>query len=122
MSTLYENIKTRRKELKLTQTDLAEKMGYSHKSVISKIEKGEINLPQSRIIDFANALDTTPEQLMGWSRSKEEIKTEVEILATIAKDKELLKLLGDYYKLPDDKRKYIRDMLSMSLTNLVNFG
>lgn len=65
MLVLYENIKKLRKELNLTQTELAEKMGYADKSMIAKIEKGQIDLPQSKIFAFAKALGTSPSELMG---------------------------------------------------------
>ena len=58
MLQLYKNIKKRRTELKLTQTELATKMGYADKSMIAKIEKGLIDLPQSKIIAFANPCAT----------------------------------------------------------------
>lgn len=66
MIDLYSNIKKRREELRMTQTTLAEKTGYADKTMISKIEKGLIDLPQSKIILFASALQTTPRKLMGW--------------------------------------------------------
>ena len=65
MLALYTNIKERRNRLNLTQTDLANKLGYADKSMIAKIEKGQIDLPQSKIFAFAKALDTTPSALMG---------------------------------------------------------
>lgn len=67
MLDLYENIKSRRLELDMTQEELAEKTGYSGKSMIAKIEKGKVDLPQSKILLFANALKTTPAYLMGWT-------------------------------------------------------
>lgn len=66
MLQLYKNIKNRRKELGMTQSELAKKLGYTDKSMISKIENGSIDLPQSKIIAFANALDISPSDLMGW--------------------------------------------------------
>lgn len=65
MLQLYKNIKNRRIELHLTQSELADKMGYADKSMIAKIEKGLVDLPQSKIISFAKALETTPSFLMG---------------------------------------------------------
>lgn len=62
---LYENIKNRRLELKMTQTELAEKTGYTDKSSIAKIEKGGVDIPISKINEFAKALNTTPGELMG---------------------------------------------------------
>ena len=64
--TLYDNIRKRREQLNITQQELAERMGYTSRSTISKIENGENDIPQSKIIAFAKALNTTPAYLMGW--------------------------------------------------------
>lgn len=60
------NILKRRKELNLTQEELATLMGYKSKTSINKIEKGFNDIPQSKIMKFAEALRTTPSYLMGW--------------------------------------------------------
>lgn len=65
MLELYKNIKMRRKALGLTQEQLAHMLGYADKSMIARIEKGTIDLPQSKIFAFANVLHTTPSNLMG---------------------------------------------------------
>lgn len=65
MLTLYENIKTRREALGLTKSALAELIGYD-RSMITKVEQGKVDLTQSKILAFAEALKTTPSQLMGW--------------------------------------------------------
>ena len=59
-------IKKRREELKLTQEELAEKLGYKSRSSINKIESGINDLPQSKIVEFSKVLKTTPSYLMGW--------------------------------------------------------
>lgn len=66
MLDLYKNIKEFRMSRHMTQTELAEKTGYSDKSMIAKIEKGQIDLSQSKIEQFAEALKVSPSQLMGW--------------------------------------------------------
>jgi len=53
-------IKQRRLELGMTQEELAHKLGYKSKSSINKIELGITDISQSKIIDFANALDCSP--------------------------------------------------------------
>lgn len=75
MLELYKNIKRRRQQLKMTQTDLALKMGYADKSMIAKIEKGNVDLPQSKILAFANVLETTPGELMGWDYETDTAET-----------------------------------------------
>lgn len=69
MLDLYKKIRSRREELNMSQDELAKKLGYKSRSSINKIEKGENDIPQSKIIAFAQALDTTPEYLMGWEKT-----------------------------------------------------
>lgn len=69
MLELYKNIRDRRIALNMTQAELAQKMGYADKSMIAKIEKGQVDLPQSKIVSFAKALGVLPRDLMGWSDS-----------------------------------------------------
>lgn len=69
MIELYNNIRVQRKRLGLTQTELAIKMGYADKSMIAKIESGKVDLPQSKIVAFAKALETSPSDLMGWEQT-----------------------------------------------------
>lgn len=69
MNKLYKNIKDRRIELGLTQAELAKKVGYSDKSMIAKIESGIVDITRNKIMQFAEALGTTPAYLMGWEDS-----------------------------------------------------
>ena len=94
MLELYKNIKKQRQQLNLTQTELAQKLGYADKSMIAKIEKGQVDLPQSKIIAFADALETTPGLLMGWSEpnAQNDITDNADNLYKI--DKVKLPLLG----------------------------
>ena len=73
MSDIYQRIKTRREELGLTQEDLAHRMGYKSKSSINKIEMGKNDIPQSKVVAFAKALETTTAYLMGVDEAKEAI-------------------------------------------------
>lgn len=67
MLELYQNIRSRRKELGMSQDELAKKVGYTSRSTIARIENGEIDISRSKIIAIAKALKTTPSDLMGWS-------------------------------------------------------
>lgn len=67
MSLLYQRIKQLRLQLKLSQEELAYKTGYSDRSSIAKIEKGEVDLAVSKITAFATALGVSPLYLMGWT-------------------------------------------------------
>lgn len=72
MSILGERIRLRRKYLGLTQDELAKKMGYRSRSSVNKIEIGENDIPQSKIVKFAKVLDATPSYLMGWTDNPRE--------------------------------------------------
>ena len=65
MSTLSQRILQRRGELGLSQEELARRMGYRSKSSITKLEKGVSDLPQARLEELANALETTTAWLLG---------------------------------------------------------
>lgn len=65
MLKLYENIKRKRIEAGISQQKLAELTGYADRSMICKIEKGVVDIPQSKVEAFARALGTTPGELLG---------------------------------------------------------
>lgn len=67
MSTLGDNILYMRKQLGLTQEELAQRVGYKSKSSINKIELGLNDIPRSKVAKFAEALGTTPARLLGYS-------------------------------------------------------
>lgn len=65
MSDIYTRIRIRREQLGLSQEELAARMGYKSKSSINKIEMGINDIPQSKVLAFARALETTTAYLMG---------------------------------------------------------
>lgn len=65
MLEIYKNIKQKRYEMGWTQSDLAKKIGYSNKSMIARIEAGDVDLTQSKILKFAEVFGCTPSELMG---------------------------------------------------------
>ncbi len=58
------NIKKRRFELRMSQQELAEAMGYKTRSTIAKIESGENDVSQKKLQRFAAVLDTSVEALI----------------------------------------------------------
>ena len=103
MSELYRRIRARREELGMSQEELANKLGYKSRSSINKIEKGENDIPQSKIVSFAKALQTTPEFLMGWDDKEQEVAAsesyyyddEVAAIANEMKDNPGIRVLFD---------------------------
>jgi transcriptional regulator with XRE-family HTH domain len=76
MLKLYSNIKHYRELRKMTQEELARKIGYANRSAVARIEKGDFDLPQSKIMAIADALDVTPGELMGEDGTSDEPVTE----------------------------------------------
>lgn len=72
MADIGKRIKERRESLKMTQEELAQKLGYKNKSTIGKIETGVNDIVQSKVPEFANALNTSVAYLMGWINSGDE--------------------------------------------------
>lgn len=70
MLKLYQNIKSLRCKLGLSQEELAYKTGYTDRSSIAKIESGKVDLTQSKIAAFAKALGVSPAYLMGWENTE----------------------------------------------------
>lgn len=62
---LYENIKALRVAHGWSQQRLADLTGYGDRSSIAKIESGKVDLPQSKIAEFAKIFNVTPAYLMG---------------------------------------------------------
>lgn len=100
-----EKIKLRRKELRWSQRDLAEKMGYNH-STITRIETGKIDIPQSRILQFAEVLNTDIAYLMDWEEEAEKPTVQDDELS------ENIKKLVDFAKsVPDDKVELVLKLM-----------
>lgn len=59
------NIKKRRYELRMSQQELAEAMGYKTRSTIAKIEAEENDVSQKKLQKFAAVLETTVAELIG---------------------------------------------------------
>lgn len=107
MLEIYTNIKKRRKELGYTQTELANKLGYADKSMIAKIEKGQIDLPQSKIMAFAKALETDARILMGDDGIVTDKQPTYNVFVS-TNEKNLL----DIYRVLDDKGQHTVDTVT----------
>lgn len=75
--TMYDRIKRLREEQGMSQTELAKKCGYSNRSTITKIEKGERNLSSGKIQKIANALGVKPSVLMDGEDEINDISSEI---------------------------------------------
>jgi transcriptional regulator with XRE-family HTH domain len=104
-----ERIQLRRKELKMTQSQLAELTGYSDKTAISKIENGISDLTQSKIVLFANVLHTSPSYIMGWveESSPKEERDEIQ----------KQRLLAYYNELTDKQKSTVMELMEVLVSN-----
>lgn len=105
MNEIYKRIKQKREELGMSQEELASKLGYKNRSSVHKIEMGVNDIPQSKIVAFADALQTTPAYLMGWTLEKEKDK-----IIYISKDKK--DVIEAIEELSADDLKIVMDMIN----------
>ena len=94
MMKIGEKIKQRRQELMWSQRELAAKMDYDH-STIGRIERGTIDIPQSRITQFSEVLGVPVSYLMGWEEKSTAQGSEL--------SEEMVELIDCIKKLPEDK-------------------
>lgn len=113
MLKLYENIKRYRIEAKLSQAELARRTGYTDRSSIAKIEKGLVDLSQSKIKQFAEVLGVTPGHLMGWDeKPAEELQGMGALAAQLVMDQEAMEIARDIMALGEADRFALRLVIS----------
>ena len=133
MSTVGDNILRMRKRLGWTQEELAKRMGYKSKSTINKIELGINDIPQSKILQFADVLGTTPAHLMGWNEDniKEENNSPersdltegerlwLELYSRVSDEtKEVLTAMATSFdRMPTDKQQFVLQLIRVAFGN-----
>ena len=98
-----EKIKQRRMDLKWTQRELAAKMGYSNHSTIGRIESGTVDIPQSRIIQFAEVLGVSVGHLMDWEEVQKNNDAMADIIVRMRTDNEFFEIVKRLNSLETDK-------------------
>lgn len=118
MPTFGEIIRNRRKELDLTQAELAAKLGYRSSTTISRIEDGSRDVPQRQVLRIARALEMDPADLITLQREAASFTiifddgTEVLVEAGTKGTADSLQRIMSYYKaLTEDQRKSIEDQM-----------
>lgn len=115
MADIGKNIAERRKALGLTQEELASRMGYRSKSTINKIELGKNDIPQSKIVKFAEVLKTTPAWLMGWEETHKKNDTLSDIAVRMSEDDYFLSVLEGVNQLDAEQLASIKQMVDVLL-------
>lgn len=83
LENLAKNVYRRRTELGMTMEDLSRKLGYKSKVSIFKIEHGQADVPHSKVIEIAAALDTTVSELLGIQQDQDDDRT-IPVLGRVA--------------------------------------
>lgn len=97
---LSERVKRRRLELRMTQDELATKMGYASRTSINKVECGR-EVGNKIIARLAEALDVSVPYLMGFDISPEE---QAEQDASILMDDDLMEFVQEWRKLDKEQQ------------------
>ena len=97
--TIGEKIKQRRTELQWSQRQLSDKMGYSNHSTITKIEAGKVDIPQSRIVQFAEVLGVSVAYLMNWEQVQQKNDVLTDIVIRLRTDEEFCSIVEGLNKL-----------------------
>ena len=105
---LHENIKALRNARGWSQQRLAEMTNYSDRSSIAKIEAGKVDLPRSKIAEFAKIFNVTPAYLMGCEDPADSEAAAGDELTLTEKEKGVVKC---YRKATDDDRTVVDAVL-----------
>lgn len=106
-----EKIKQRRMELGWTMRDLSTKMGYSNHSTIARIESGSVDIPQSRIVQFADVLGVSVGYLMNWEEVQKNNNAIADIVVRLRTD-------NDFFEAVKRLNEFDSEKLSSLLTLL----
>lgn len=109
-----ERIKYRREQLNMTQGELAKKVGYTSRSSVAKVEANANGMVQSKLILFAEALQTTPAYLLGWEDGEPTYKNEdavSDIFVRLRNDSKFLEATQMLYNLNEEQLDAVITML-----------
>lgn len=84
MNGVYDRIRQLRIANGLTLEELARAVGYSDKSMMGHIEHGKVDLPLSRVAAIAQALHTTPQELLFPASPPEKVNEKAAAAITVA--------------------------------------
>lgn len=109
-----DRIKARRVQLGWSQRELAEKMGYKNHSVVARVEAGKVDLPQSRLDQFAKVLGLSHGYLIGIVSAEESTKNDqiTELVFRMKKDPEFFKLVSELNKLKGEKLEHVKNTIA----------
>jgi transcriptional regulator with XRE-family HTH domain len=105
---LSDRVRRRREELRLTQDELAKRMGYKSRVSINKIENGR-PVSQKIISRLAEALNVSIPYLMGWDeKPAEELQGLGALAAEVIMDPDAMEMVKEYMQLSEVDRYAVR--------------
>lgn len=116
VSTISERLQIAMDKRKIKQIDLA-RVADVNQGALSRYLKGSYEPKSATIYKLALALDVSDMWLEGYdvpmerSRKQKEIDFKNNLYKKIAQDMDLLKTISQYYNLPEEKQKTIRDLV-----------
>jgi transcriptional regulator with XRE-family HTH domain len=96
----------------ISQEDLANRLGVSFQQV-QKYEKGTNRVSADRLMQIANALHTTPHDLMGWNGTGKLTGKD----GAFGFDTEAYKLARTFSQLPDAVKPVMRSLIMTIINN-----
>lgn len=116
VSTISERLQFAMDKRKIKQIDLA-RVADVNQGALSRYLKGSYEPKSATIYKLALALDVSDMWLEGYdvpmerSQKQKEIDFKNNLYKKIASDMDLLKTISQYYNLPEEKQKTIRDLV-----------
>lgn len=116
VSTISERLQIAMDKRKIKQIDLA-RVADVNQGALSRYIKGSYEPKSATIYKLALALDVSDMWLEGYdvpmerSKKQKEIDFKNNLYKKIASDMDLLKTISQYYNLPEEKQKTIRDLV-----------
>lgn len=89
----------RMNELGMKRVELCRELGYANGSYVSRLEKGEIRIQKPHVVKWADALQTTPEYILG----ETDEPTPVSFMSK--NDKQINKIMTIRNNMTDDELK-----------------
>lgn len=116
VSTISERLQIAMDKRKIKQIDLA-RVADVNQGALSRYIKGSYETKSATIYKLALALDVSDMWLEGYdvpmerSQKQKEIDFKNNLYKKISQDMDLLKTISQYYNLPQEKQKTIRDLV-----------
>lgn len=106
-----DRIKEKRMERGWSQRDLAARMGYSNHSTLARIETGDVDVSQTRIVQFAEVLGCSIAYLMEWEEVQKNNDILSDIVVRLRTDGEFYEVVKQIYEIEPEKLTSLRLLL-----------